>query len=481
MNEKISEAWWRRPILATSAFFALVAAACVGDVARTGPTTSTYVSVKVRTSGGDLDLNGYFAFVDEQRRSITNNEVQSFLVSGGPHVVRLTDVAANCSVGGENPRSVIVDDGKILQVAFEVACAQTGVLITTRTTGVDIPNTYGIAVNDQPVPNMSPNGTSTVTRLTAGPATVTLMVPDNCTVSGDPRLVVDVIWKSLIPVAFDVTCTPVARLEKIAYATDAVRNRQGERSIELVKIDGTSALTLQFGDAPSWSPDGKRLVYSSTQCDSYYYYYYYYDSCAGGLVLQDPELGSVNSPSASQSGLNPSWAPTGDRIAFDVAGSNGQELRVLYLTSGAAVPLPIAGPGWKEQPSWSPDGQRIVFVCRWGASIDLCIVNSDGSGLVRLTSDTLSKRRPAWSPDGTTIAFTRYAAGRTDPAAAEIVLFDLVTRQGRTLTNGMEPAWSPNGTRLVFAGTDGLFVIGADGTSRTRLTTGPHHVPAWRP
>jgi len=324
---------------------------------------------------------------------------------------------------------------------------------------------------------MSSNGFVTVSRLLPGPSAVTLLVPENCTVSGDARMVVDVIAKSMTTVTFVVTCTPVTRLEKIAYAADVV-NKQGERSIELVKLDGTGALTLQAGDAPSWSPDGKKLVFSATLCG---FYYYYDDPCAGSLVLLDPELGRVSTPGATLSALNPSWAPTGDRIAFEVGWLNGEELRILDLSSGTAVPLSISGPRSKEQPSWSPDGRQIVFVCRWDAKVDLCIVNSDGSGLDRLTNDPQFKLRPAWSPDGRTIAFTRYPVDRTDAASAEIVLFDLASRQVTTLTSGSDPAWSPDGTRLVFAGLDGLFLIRADGTNRTRLTTGLHHVPAWRP
>ena len=122
-----------------------------------------------------------------------------------------------------------------------------------------------------------------------------------------------------------------------------------------------------------------------------------------------------------------------------------------------------------------------MFVCKWAATTDLCIVNADGTGLVRLTNDAEIDDNPAWSPDGTTIAFTRYPAGRTDDASADLVLMKLATSQITTLTKGLEAAWSPDGSKLVFAGGDGLFVIGADGANRRRLTTGAHRAPAWRP
>jgi len=109
------------------------------------------------------------------------------------------------------------------------------------------------------------------------------------------------------------------------------------------------------------------------------------------------------------------------------------------------------------------------------------LVNADGTGLVRLTNDAEIDDRPAWSPDGTTITYTRYPAGRTDDASADLMLLKLATSQSTTLTKGTDAAWSPDGSKLVFAGGDGLFVIGADGTGGRRLTTGAHRAPGWRP
>ena len=59
-------------------------------------------------------------------------------------------------------------------------------------------------------------------------------------------------------------------------------------------------------------------------------------------------------------------------------------------------------------PAWSPDGSKIVFSRRQESlgPGDLYIINADGTGEVRLTSDPGDERDPTWSPDGQTIAYT---------------------------------------------------------------------------
>jgi TolB protein len=156
-------------------------------------------------------------------------------------------------------------------------------------------------------------------------------------------------------------------------------------------------------------------------------------------------------------------------------------LYVLQRLGGGPAKLTLVGPKSASQPAWSPDGSRIAFVCLWPTYPDLCVANADGTGVVHLTNDEQPDQAPAWSPDGTKLAFARYPPGAYKVAYAKVAVMDLATRQITLLGDGADPAWSPDGAKLVFAGIDGLFVMNADGSGRTRLTTGEHRAPAWRP
>ena len=95
------------------------------------------------------------------------------------------------------------------------------------------------------------------------------------------------------------------------------------------------------------------------------------------------------------------------------------------------------------RPSWSPDGTRLVFT----DGHDLWVVNADGTGLRRLTSDGVeTTSRPDWSPDGTTIAVGR---------AGDVYLVDAMTGASKDLLPGSvytdgDPVWSPNSKQLAF-------------------------------
>ena len=56
-----------------------------------------------------------------------------------------------------------------------------------------------------------------------------------------------------------------------------------------------------------------------------------------------------------------------------------------------------------RNPVWSPDGRRIAFESNWQVNV----MNADGSGQRRLTRNGGRNFAPAWSPDGQKIAFER--------------------------------------------------------------------------
>lgn len=466
------------------AALALLGALVSGCVDRgpTGP-NDAYVRVVIAATGGDVDQDGYDITIDALPRATLGDRAvdRTFVVPTGTHVIAIDKVAENCKVNGLNPRRVTVGRGETATVQFDVGCAATGVMITTRTNGGDIPQGFFVFVDALPAVLVGPNNSIPVTRLTSGKHTVSVQAPQHCTVSPSRTATVTVNVPGLTETSFDISCVAVQRLAKIAYVSG--RWEPQKQRIELVNPDGSGVVQLQVGHSPAWSPDGKRLAFSTTQCVPSYYYDYP-SACTGGLVMLDPELGDATEPIWGRNVENPSWSPTGDAIAVDRDGSisNDRDIAVAQLAAPLFAKLPIVSSGWKSQPEWSPDGSRIAFTCTVAQSTDICIVNRFGTGLVQLTNGASFDAHAAWSPDGTKIAFARYPDGVAGDGDAELAVMDVATRQLTILTPGSgEPAWSPDGSKLVFAGGDGLFIIDADGTNRRRLTTGPHSSPAWRP
>jgi Tol biopolymer transport system component len=453
----------QRTARVVAALFTLLGASC--HDAPTAPRTGT-LRVSVETTGGDLDVDGYQIVLGSQtkRLLLANSTLDLRDIDAGTYSVSLESVAENCVVSNTPPSSVTIVAGQTVNVAFEVACVAIGFAITTRSNGTDVPDAYQAVLNDKPLGPIASNGSMVVSRLKAGSNTLRLVFPsDNCTVAGGNPVTINVPMNGILPVPLEFTCVAATRLEKIAFNVAV----GGTPSIGLVNPDGSGIVTLGPGNAPEWSPDGTRIVYSDAKC---FPYYYYYQLCAGGLSLIDPETRNVRILANGNGGLDPRWSKTADVIVF---WRDPGVLFTLAIDGQPAVQLMIPGVTAAFQPSWSPDGQRIAFACRIPPRIlDLCTVDKNGANLQRLTSTGGSHSKPAWSRDGKKIAFV------TDSEIDLITLDDgTVTR----LTDGYGPSWSRDGTRLVFVGSNGLFTISADGSNRTRLTTGSHDVPAWRP
>jgi Big-like domain-containing protein/WD40 repeat protein len=139
------------------------------------------------------------------------------------------------------------------------------------------------------------------------------------------------------------------------------------------------------------------------------------------------------------------------------------------LTSNAARDM---------EPTWSPDGSKIAFTSDRDGNAEIYVMNADGSNPLRLTNAAGWDYRPDWSPDGTKIAFTTDRDGY-----GAIYAMNADGTNQVSLSPGADPAWSPDGTKIAFEGY-GIYVMNADGSDVRQLTTPgdyPDADPAWSP
>ena len=98
--------------------------------------------------------------------------------------------------------------------------------------------------------------------------------------------------------------------------------------------------------------------------------------------------------------VRPVWSADGSRLAFD----GGASLYVLNLADWSIARVP--GLNAFEDPALSPDGETIAFECMIDAgNRDICAVDADGTGFIRLTSDPGLASGPRFSVDRSKIGF----------------------------------------------------------------------------
>jgi TolB protein len=201
-----------------------------------------------------------------------------------------------------------------------------------------------------------------------------------------------------------------------------------------VKIDGSGKRDLPtIGNVgnPSWSPDGRRLAFTSVGAD------YRQD-----VYVMDWD-GSRTSRLAS--GTDPDWSPDGAEIVFarieDRQRPSGGGL-FLVDSHGRGAPRRLLSDTAARLPSWSPDGRSIALVRGDYGGAPVSIMNANGSGLHDLSLKAVDIRL-AWSPDSGQLAFNRMAADGEDG----ISIYDLSTESTTRITGRQtqDPSWGSPG------------------------------------
>lgn len=277
----------------------------------------------------------------------------------------------------------------------------------------------------------------------------------------------------------------------IAYSS------QAHHGIWLVPaLGGTSRKLSDFGSHPAWSRDGQWIAFQSGQTIS---------SWPSTIWVMRPDgsgARQVTPPGKPEGGLLfPSWSPDGRHIVFISAQTNHWELWAVGADGARLVRLgPDANPYY--DPVYSPDGKSIVYGATFkgedhgvwqlpvspetSAPIEepVELVNSGGM----IFSDF------SFSRDGKKLLY--YAWQRTSSIrSASISANGEGAAQDRLLTGAAGcrvtlPAFSPDGTRIAFTGCIGrpgvqsqIFQMNSDGSNVQQVTANANGGggPAWSP
>jgi TolB protein len=137
----------------------------------------------------------------------------------------------------------------------------------------------------------------------------------------------------------------------------------------------------------------------------------------------------------------PSYAPDGNRIAFESDRGGRQQIYVMAANGGPAQRISF-GEGSYSTPVWSPRGDTIAFTKQSQDKFAIGIMRPDGQG-ERILTAGYHNEGPTFAPNGRVLMFFRDPGGNSGPALYAI---DITGRNElRVPTPGFasDPAWSP--------------------------------------
>ena len=225
------------------------------------------------------------------------------------------------------------------------------------------------------------------------------------------------------------------------------------KQTQLVWVDRRGTMEVLYAiqhnfQEPRFSPDGNRLsvtVWEGEDSDIWIY------EIARGILTP------LTFEGQNKSAI---WTPDGKRVTF--SSNRNDEWNISWMPtdgSGAAEEL-TAGKNPQTPSSWSPDGQVLAFVQSLSVATkdDILLLPLEGERKPQAFLETqFGEKHPVLSPDGRWIAFS------SDPSGPNEVYVKSFSGEGGMIQvstdGGTEPVWAPDGKELFYRNQDRVMAV----------------------
>jgi serine/threonine protein kinase len=219
-----------------------------------------------------------------------------------------------------------------------------------------------------------------------------------------------------------------------------VSNRDGQWDLYVGLVTGGGLIRLSndpnLEAQPRWSPDGTKILFSRLN-----------DTGLQDIWVTPAFPGAPRR--LIQSALTPSWSADGRRIVY----SDGKVIWVCDADGAnpRAVTKPDPTPLFHYQPALSHNGDRMAFIRRrLGPRSELALVDLKTGSVRSLTSDDALALSPVWSPDDRFLYFSSSRGGTMNVWRMAVTtgeLLQITAGQG----DDVDLDLSADGKRLIFA------------------------------